>query len=216
MLKFLFKKESQLESLIYDYLDALKSSQDNFSKALNTCLYNPNCENSDFHIQQTHKYESRADDIREEIKSMMYGKALIPESRGDIMGMLDRIDMIPHLFERVLYTVQTQRLIIPDFIVSDIKDLVQVSLECCQLLYKQVEILFKKTEGIRAMVTTIDANESHCDHMQRRIVIKIFDSDIGPFLKIQLKDLVEKIGQISDQADSVSKRINIINIKRRV
>ena len=75
---------------------------------------------------------------------------------------------------------------------------------------------FKKTEGIRAMVTTIDTNESHCDHIQRRIIMKIFDSDIEPFLKIQVKDLVEKIGQISDQADGVSKRINIINMKRRV
>jgi len=167
MLKFLFKKESQLESLIYDYVDTLKLSQDNFYKALNACVESPHCENFDFHIEQTHKFESKADDIREEIKSLMYSKALIPDSRGDIMGLLDRIDRIPHLFERVLYTIQTQKLILPDFIVLDVKDLVQVSLECCHLLYKQVETLFKRNEGIRAMVTAIDTNESHCDQEEQ-------------------------------------------------
>ena len=216
MFKFLFKKEHRVESLIYDYLDTLKLTQSNFSKALTVCLEEPQCENFEFLIEQTHKFESKADDIREEIKSMMYEKALIPESRGDITGLLDEIDKIPHLFESILYLVQTQKLTIPDFIVLDIRDLVRISLECCELLVRQVVTLFKRTEGIRALITTIDTNESHCDHIERRIITKVFDSDLDPFKKLQIKELIEKIGDIADQADRVSKRINIINMKRRV
>jgi len=216
MFRFLFKKEHRVESLIYDYLDTLKLTQDNFSEALTVCYVEPQCENFDFLIEQTHKFESKADDIREEIKSMMYEKVLIPESRGDIMGLLDEIDKIPHLFESILYSVQTQKLTIPDFIVSDIKELVRISLECCELLVRQVVALFKRTEGIRALVATIDTNESHCDHIERRIISKVFNSDLDPFKKLQIKELISKIGDISDQADRVSKRINIINMKRRV
>ena len=62
----------------------------------------------------------------------------------------------------------------------------------------------------------IDTNESHCDHIERRIIAKIFQSDIDPFLKLQTKELVLKMGDISDQTDRVSKIINIISMKRRV
>ena len=216
MFRFLFKKEHRVESLIYDYLDTLKLTQNNFSEALSVCLVEPQCEDFYFLIEQTHKFESKADDIREEIKSMMYEKVLIPESRGDITGLLDEIDEIPHLFESILYLVQIQKLTIPDFIVLDIKELVRISLECCALLVRQVVALFKKTEDIRSLVATIDTNESHCDHIERRMITKVFDSDMDPFKKLQIRELIKKIGDIADQADRVSKRINIINLKRRV
>ena len=97
MLKFFFKKQLQIESLIYDYLDNLKMTEQHFSEALNICLKNGVCSDFDFLTEQTHKFESKADDIREEIKALMYGKALIPESRGDIMGLLESIDKIPRI-----------------------------------------------------------------------------------------------------------------------
>jgi predicted phosphate transport protein (TIGR00153 family) len=160
--------------------------------------------------------ESKADDIRYEIETMMYAKALIPESRGDILGLLEAIDQIPGLFELILNMIQTQRLSIPDFLVVDFKELIRVSLECCDLLIKEVGTLFRKSEDIRSLVSTIDNNESYCDHIERGIITKIFDSDIDPFLKIQLKEMIIQIGEISDQADRVSRRIYIVSIKRRV
>jgi uncharacterized protein Yka (UPF0111/DUF47 family) len=52
--------------------------------------------------------------------------------------------------------------------------------------------------------------------MEREIVKKIFASDLDPFEKMQLKELVVQMGEISDQADRVSRSVYIINIKRRV
>lgn len=65
-------------------------------------------------------------------------------------------------------------------------------------------------------MSTIDRNESHCDHIERRIIIKLFESDLEPYMKLQLKELVIVLGEISNQADRVSKRVNIITMKRRV
>ena len=216
MLKMFFKKQQQIESLIYSYLDNLKMTEKRFTEALNTYLKEDVCGDFDFLTEQTHKFESKADDIREEIKALMYGKALIPESRGDIMGLLESIDEIPRILEVLLYMIETQKLVTPGFIVSDIKELIGVSLESCDLLFKQVEALFKKSEELKALVSRIDHNESHCDHIERRIITKIFDSDIDPFQKLQLKEMIIYMGEISDQADRVSKRVNIISMKRHV
>ena len=216
MFRFLFKKEQQVEQLIYEYLDNLKMAQGNFQKAMDVYFEKGFHEDFDFLIEQTHRVESKADDTRYEIETMMYSKALIPESRGDILGLLEAIDRIPGLFERILYLFQTQKLPTPDFLVLDMKELIRVSLGCCDLLVKEVEALFRRSGDIRSFVSNIDNNESQCDHIERRIITKIFDSDLEPFHKLQLKEMVIQIGEISDQADRVSRRVDIISIKRRV
>jgi len=59
MLSYLFKKQSQVEMLIYEYLDTLKSAQKSFLNALEACLLNGVfCENFEYLIIQTHKFES--------------------------------------------------------------------------------------------------------------------------------------------------------------
>ena len=217
MFSFLFKKEHQVEILIFQYLECFLQTKASFAEAIDSCIMaGAECENFEFKIQQTHKFESKADDIREEINNLMYSKALIPDSRGDIMRLLEAIDKIPQLFESTLFIMQTQHVSVPDFILMDTKELVRISLECCDLIVRQVKALFKKTEGIRSLMTTIDTNESHCDHFERRIITKIFASDLDPFEKLQIKDLIVKMGDISDQADRISKQINIISLKRRV
>ena len=216
MFKFLFRKEQQVQELISKYLDNVRAAQEHFEKAMD-CFFDFGLgENCDFLIEQTHKFESRADDFRYEIIEMMYSKVLIPESRGDILRLLESLDLIPTHFETVLFMIQGQRLKIPNFITPDLRELVRLSLECGDLVTRQVEAYFKKTENIKPLVSTIDSLESRCDHIERETVRKIFASDLEPFEKIQLKELVVQMGEISDQADRVSRSVYIINIKRRV
>lgn len=218
MLNFLFKKQHRVENLIYTYLKTIKDSRESFLKALEACLLSGTlCEQFGFYIEQTHKHESRADDIHLEINNLMYGKALIPDARGDILVLLEAIDAVPDLFEHILYTIQTQRLTVPEWIIPDIQELVELSLECCEQMERQAVALFKKNEGIRALTAAIDTNESHCDHIERKIITSVFDDDaIEPVAKLQIKELVQLIGDISDKADHVSRRINIISLKRRI
>ena len=92
MLNFFFKKELQLEKLIYDYLENLGMIQKHFVKAMNICLKEGPSNDFCFLMDQTHKFESRADDLRDEINELMYSRALIPESREDIMALIERVD----------------------------------------------------------------------------------------------------------------------------
>lgn len=216
MLGLFFKKERQLERLIYDYLENLGSIQSQFVKAMDICLEEGLCDEFCFLMEQTHKFESKADDLREEINELMYSRALIPESREDIMFLLESMDRIPGSLELILNIINTQKIIIPEFIRLDIRELIRVSMETCDLMARQVDVMLKKRVGVRSLLSNIDQNESHCDHIERRIIVKIFESDIDPFLKLQLKEMALAMGEISDEADRVSKRVNIINLKRRV
>jgi predicted phosphate transport protein (TIGR00153 family) len=216
MLGFLFRKEHQLESLIYSYLENLGRIQEHFVKAMNVCLKDGVCDDFSFLIDQTHKFESKADDIRDEINELMYSRALIPESREDIMALLERVDEIPRSLEHILNVILTENIVFPEFMVLDIQELIRISMESCDMMAKQIDAMIKKKEGVRGLMSSIGQNESHCDHIEQRIMTKLFASDFDPFLKLQLKAIVIVMGEISDLADRVSKRVNIMTLKRRV
>ena len=216
MFKFLFKKEQQLESLIAQYLENLSRTQEHFVKAMDTCLDEGLCGEFAFLIEQTHKFESKADEIRDEINYLMYSRALIPESREDIMSLIEQVEVIPRIFELILHLIRAQKIKLPAFIKLDVKDLIRISVESCELMIKQIDLMMKNRQGIRALMATIDRNESHCDHIERSLMIKVFDSDLDKVDQLQLKELIIALGEISDQADRVSKRVNIITLKRRV
>jgi uncharacterized protein len=216
MFDFLFKKESQVDALILQYLENLRRTQEHFVKAMETCLDEGICGQFSFLVDQTHKFESKADEIREEVNLLMYSRALIPESREDLMNLLEHMDVIPRIFELILHLIRTQKLQLPDFIELEIKELIRISVESCELMMKQVELMLKNKAGIRALLATIDHNESHCDHIERSLMTKVFESDLETCAKLQLKELIIAMGEISDQADRVSKRVNILTLKRRV
>ncbi|MGD9330066.1 MAG: DUF47 family protein [Desulfobacterales bacterium] len=217
MFQFLFKKQHKVEALIFRYLEALQHSRNSFDDAMRSCVLNGvMCADFDFHIQQTHKHESRADDIREEIVGLMYGKAMIPESRGDILGLLAALDLIPECFEHILYDIQTQQLVIPEPFLAELEEMLAISLECCDFLFEQTQALFDQSSDIRQLARQIDSHESHCDHIARRLLSRLFASQAEPLLKLQIKALLEKIEDISNRADDVAKRIMIISMKRRV
>ena len=66
MLKILFKKQYQIESLIYQYLGHLHTCKEHFAAAMEIFLAEGICGDFDFETTQTHKFESKADDVREE------------------------------------------------------------------------------------------------------------------------------------------------------
>jgi predicted phosphate transport protein (TIGR00153 family) len=216
MLNFLFKKERELETLIYSYLENLGKIQNHFVKAINICLKEGVSDDFCFLMDQTHKFESRADDLRDEINELMYSRALIPESREDIMALLERLDEIPRSFEQILNMIRTQKISFPEFLILDVQELIRVSMESCDLMVKQIDVMIKKKGGVRSLMSTIDQNESHCDHIERRIITRLFESELEPYIKIELKEMVIVLGEISDQADRVSKRVNIMAMKRQV
>jgi uncharacterized protein Yka (UPF0111/DUF47 family) len=132
------------------------------------------------------------------------------------MSLIEQVEVIPRIFELILHLIRTQKLKIPDFIMLDVKDLIRISVECCELMTRQIDLMLKNRQGIRALVSTIDHNESHCDHIERSLMLKVFESDMELVHKLQLKELIIAMGEISDQADRISKRVNILTLKRRV
>ncbi len=217
MFAFLFKKQKQLEALIHEYMAEAKVAQDNFSQATERFLSNGRCSpDFDFLVEETHKAESRSDDIKERIEKLLFEKTLIPEFQGDILELLEYVDEIPDQFDRILYAIQRQRICLPSAMINDVKDLVAVSLEACDLMQECMKCLLHGAVSLPTLLKAVDQREGHGDHIEHRVILHIFESDMDPFQKILLRDLTMAIGDIADHVKRASRLVRIITIKRRV
>jgi predicted phosphate transport protein (TIGR00153 family) len=217
MFRLLFRKQKEVENLITEYVQSVEIAQDMFLQSMETYFQTGGCSPA-FEVlsAETHKTESRADDILEKIVSLLHEKALVPDLRGDILRLLETADELPDQFDRILSNICNQRIVLPESLNLDFRELLTVSLEACSFTLESIRSLFESGERAARLLFRADQLESQGDHIEKRIIVRIFESDWDPLQKILLRDLTQRMGDIADSAVHVCRQVNLIVTKRRV
>jgi len=210
-----WKRERQVQQSIEDYLQAAGDCVAAFQAGLDAYFTDGLCERFQQYVEQTHTLEHKADQQRREIEAKMYGKALIPESRGDILGMLEALDLIPNQCESVLYQIWTQRMEVPSQFADQFKQLIKVNAESWQLVAEAMRSLFGGASGIAEGAQMVTDKESQSDEIERELVTAVFEADLDKADKILLKELVLQIGSVSDRSENAADRLRNIAVKRQ-
>lgn len=213
---FFLRKQRLIENYVFDYLEQWGKCLEDFKSAMDVYLTEGLGEKFDYYVEHTHKMESRADDLRKKIEWEMYSKALLPESRGDILGFLETMDKIPNKAESILYQIQLQRLRLPRELTPSLRRIVDLTCEAIQLVYEAAKALISQESDIHQLADRIDDKESECDHAERDIIARIFAMDIDTAEKALLKELIIELGTLTDRAENVSDRLTLLSVKRRV
>ncbi len=216
MFDFLLRKQKMVEQAVFEYLDHWEKCLKSFKSGVDVYFDKGLGEEFDFCVEATHKMESHADDLRRKIEWDMYSKALIPESRGDILAFLESMDRIPNKAESILYQIQTQKTRVPKELHGQFRRVINLSCECMELVHEAALRLFRNEPKLLELTDQIDRKESECDHAERNLITRIFEMDIDKGEKVILKDLVIEFGTLTDRAENVSDRLTILSVKRRV
>jgi len=213
---FLFKKQKRIEEMIYSYVEHFMECVESFKTGMKCYHEKGQGADFDYWVNKTHKEESALDDLRRTIEMELYSKALLPESRGDILGLLETVDRIPNKLESILFQIQCENLKLPVDIMPDLETLLHQSYDSCRVVGEAIVNLFQKHDKIEELTRKIDQFESFCDHIERRIITRIFRSEIDCGEKVLLKQLILQIGDITDIAENVSDRITIASVKGQI
>ena len=119
MPKFYISKSEQLESEIDSYLDRVATAGLIFNEGVKAYI-NGKMEIFENQYKDISKLESDADDVRRDIKHKIYTYMLIPESRGDVLGLLETLDDIVDVCEKVIEQFSIETPDIRDFLKSDL------------------------------------------------------------------------------------------------
>ena len=212
----LWKKQESVERKLERYFELCDECFACVEKAFDVYFDKGLGDDFETALHETHKAESAADDLRREIEHLLYGKALLPESRGDLLGLLETFDGLPNVAETVVFVFHSQHLELPKQLAPRYRQLIEVNLQAYHLARKCVDALMTNPKAVLHTTKEVDHKESESDRIERDLIGEIFKMDITPGTQLLYKEPVLLIGQISDRAEKVADRIGIIAIKRQI
>ncbi|MFQ5684170.1 MAG: DUF47 family protein, partial [Candidatus Binatia bacterium] len=111
--KGLFGVQRQIQVELDKYLDDLNTIALDMRGAMGAYL---NREMSEFlHLsQQIDNREHRLDKLRRDIEAEIYGRRLLPDTRGDILGLLENIDKIPNRIQAITREIKLEKVQVPE------------------------------------------------------------------------------------------------------
>ena len=168
-------------------------------------------------VEAVHLVESGCDDLRRKIEAEVFAKSLIPESRGDILTLLECIDKVPTKADALLQEMRAEALAMPQPLAGKFRHLVHTNCECFQCLGRAVRELFLAIDRVPGLAAEIDKRESLSDRLACEIIRLIFsDNALAPDQRILLKDLAVEISKLSDLAENAADTLVIIAVKRMI
>ena len=211
---FFGKKEEQIIKRFMDHLDAVGETLSAFRDFMNAYL-DGDPKASDLAMKSVDT-ETKADRIRRETETMMYSGAFLPNFRGDLLGLIEAVDLIADRAETVARLVELQKTVFPDEIKRDVKNQVDISVRTYEALKKAIEAMFKDMEEASKFVEETERLEHEEDEIEWYLIKKIFSLGIERAQKLELREIISMIGDIADLSEDASDRVEIILLKRRV
>ena len=143
---------------------------------------------------------------------------LIPESRADVLEIVESMDNIVDLTKEVLTDLSIEEPDIPEEIGEDFLELTKLSVKTVEELIKSVRAYFEEIFMVGNYVNRVDIYEHEVDKIQIRIKRKIFKGDIvDDFIKkLHLRHFTDKISSLADESETISERLTIAAYKRKM
>ena len=210
----LFRHTRALENEIDEFLDKLSQSSLHFKIAVKVYLHDGSTTDFELKLQDVNKMESEADHLRRAIETKLYAQTLIPESRGDVLGLIENLDHLLNLFEGALWAFFIEKPEIPDEYHVNYETLTDIAVESVEALVLASRAFFRNIEAVSDHNHKVMFYEKEADKVSTKLKQAIFNSELDLSRKAQLRNFVEHIDNIPDWAEDVADRLAIYAIKR--
>lgn len=216
-MKIFSSKTREVETEIDKYLDNVDKASLIFKLAIKDYVDE---KFDDFEKRYTEiaEVEKKSDEIRRDIKHKLYTYMLIPESRGDVLGLIETIDNVIDVAKKVISHFSIERPIILPFLKQDFLDLTEASVNAVNELVKGTRAFFNELHLVNDYINKIHFWEHEADKYEEKLKRKAFSTDeLKEFSrKVHMRYFAERISLLADEAESVSERLSVYAIKRSI
>ena len=197
----LFKRTSELESKIDQFFDKLAEASVIYRLAVRGYLREGASE----------EFKERLDTVGEQ---KLYKNILIPDSRGDVLGLIETADDVLTMFQSSLWAFYIEKPVIHDQFTSGYKRLTNMVIKAVDELALSCRAFFRNPHAVPSHNAKVTLYEKEADKVSSDLKVQIFDSKIKLVEKLHLRDFVNGIDGIADHAEDVADRLSIYAIKR--
>lgn len=211
---FASKKTKKLETQIDEFLDKILSGSLQFKQGVKYYLENLN-DMFEKSLNEIATTENSADDLRKTIETKLYLHTLIPEYRGDVLGLLESVDKVMNKSKETIFQFSVEKPnILPEF-TGLFMELTNTSVTSVEYMVYAVRAYFSDYQKVRDNINKSVFYEKEADILADKLKRNIFaNQNLGLAEKIHLRYFTYHIEQIADSAEDVCDRLSIAVIKR--
>jgi hypothetical protein len=212
----LFKKTKMLEQKMDVFLDVTSESALVFADGLKA-YFEDDTEVFDTYLEKINVLENRADDLRREIESHLYTETLIPESRGDVLALLETTDDVTNQVKETMLDFSIETPAIPADLQPDFIYLAQHSSRAMDEVVKAIRHFLRNPLAVADYLHKVYYYEKEADQVAERLKRKVFGyENLDLSTKFHLRFFIRNIDSVADKAEDVADRLTIYTIKRSV
>jgi predicted phosphate transport protein (TIGR00153 family) len=211
----LFKNLKKIEAEIENYLDMVVKAGFLFKQGIKYYLEGYR---NDFKERLTSidELEHNADILRRSIESKLYEKTLIPESRGDVLSLLEGIDRVLDRTAETLHMFSVESpLILPEIKPLSL-ELAEASMSALEMMINGIRAYFREIKSVRDFINKVQIYETESDKIFEKLIRTVFETEIHLSEKIHLRYFAYQIERIANEAEDVGDRLAIATIKRHL
>jgi len=210
----ILRKKMFIEKQIDDFLDKVSESGLLFKQGMDAYL-KANKESFTRKINEITDTEHQGDTLRRSVEEQLYVKTLIPESRGDVLELLESMDSLLDRFKGVLWQFEIEQPEISAEFNEDFRELILCVVETVEAIVRSTRAFFVNVFSVSNHIHKVSYWETQSDKISTRLQRNIFTcNELRLSQKLQLRDLVRHVDKIADRAEDVADRLSIYVIKR--
>ncbi len=210
----ILKRELGVEKQIDSFLNQVVRSGLIFSQGAEAYLKG---NSADFQrkLKEIVEVEHAGDDLRRSIQQYLYTKTLIPESRSDVLQLLENMDSLLDRFKGALWRMEIENLDIEEDFHEDFFLLINAVVETVESIVRAVRAFFKNISAVADHLDKVYYWESESDKISTRLQSAIFrKEELRLSHRMLQRELARHLDKIADRAEDVADNLNIYVIKR--
>ena len=208
----LLRREGKVDSLIRKHIEEVGAAVEASKKALFAYL-DGDWKKFKRMAKLADSKESDADAVRREAEDALSAGGYISVYREDFSILLDLIDDMADDAEGIADFLLIETPKVPPQWGGVLKQIAEKTLEgffafrkCFLLLYEDMEKTYSAAKEVRNA-------EREIDMLQDDLLHRIFQSDLSLAEKVHLRELVLKLGEISNSAENASDKVRGLTLK---
>jgi predicted phosphate transport protein (TIGR00153 family) len=211
---FVFHTTKELETQIDGFLDAVSEGALLYRQALGSYLNN-NLEKFEERLTALRGLENKADDLRRQVENHLYRHSLIPEHRGDVLGLLESMDNVIDMAKESLVILSVETPHVPEqwhAVYLELADMAVAAAEQCVLTARA---FFRDVKSVGDYLHKVYFFEKEADKIAEQLKREIFASELELSEKFHMRNAVCHVDAVADMAEDSADRLRIYAIKRR-
>lgn len=160
--------------------------------------------------------EKQADRLSSEVETHLYSHSLIPEHRGDVLGLLENTDNIIDTAKVSLNQFSVEHPAIPAELRELYIELVDASYQAVEAAIIAARAFFRDVDSVKDHLFKVHHYEKEADEISDNLKRTIFNMDLDLARQTQLRYFAHNVEKVSDRAEEVADRLAIYAIKRTI